>query len=69
MNALEHVAFMLSTAVGFDEIEGDEMRDFLGELIDASMEFGEEVNTMAMQQLSAKLGRRFGHLISPKELD
>ncbi len=64
MNALEHVGFVLATAVHEDAISKAELLDFLRELITASLhETGED--TEEMRALSVKLGKRFRHVIYP----
>jgi hypothetical protein len=68
MNALEHTALSLTVAIENDEISPYEVVDYLKKLGEASLEFGEEINTEKMQRLSTELGRKFGHLIDPKDL-
>lgn len=65
MNALEHIAFVLSSAVEADEVSKAEMLRILSEVNTASYETGEAGDTEALQKLSAKLGRRYKHLIHP----
>ena len=62
MNALEHVAGTLALAVEFDEIDPNEVKEYLRDLVAAATEFGEEVNSEKMQRLSTRLGKQFGHL-------
>ena len=66
MNALEHIAFVLSSAVEADEISKAEMRRHLMALHNAC---GNLPNNKALEKLSVKLGKKYEHVIYPSGIE
>ena len=62
MNALEHIAFVLSHAVEADEVSKAQMRRHLSALHNAAYKVS---NTKGLEALSIELGKQYEHVIYP----